>query len=171
MRLNARRKCYCRWHRYRRCWARRLHPPKNHWRTCWLHTTEDTEFEHYNRRVGGYAARTTGACDCGCATGVSAAFHGFQICIGQFCAGRRLEVRELHARESGATGDADYNPASAIGADSAPAFAAALSFSLAMSSKGTIGGADGEPLMPGRARMVAGGGMTRYDAADMVGAQ
>src|SRR5260363_329055 len=53
MRLNARRKCYCRWHRYRRCWARRLHPPKNHWRTCWLHTTEDTEFEHYNRRVGG----------------------------------------------------------------------------------------------------------------------
>src|SRR5260363_171325 len=76
MRLNARRKCYCRWHRYRRCWARRLHPPKNHWRTCWLHTTEDTEFEHYNRRVGGYAARTTGACACGCATGVSAAFTG-----------------------------------------------------------------------------------------------
>src|SRR5260364_71731 len=113
MRLNARRKCYCRWHRYRRCWARRLHPPKNHWRTCWLHTTEDTEFEHYNRRVGGYAARTTGACAC----------------------------------------------------------AAALSFSLAMSSKVTIVGADGQPFKPARAQMLAGGGMTPYDAADMVGAQ
>src|SRR5260363_209230 len=107
MRLNARRKCYCRWHRYRRCWARRLHPPKNHWRTCWLHTTEDTEFEHYNRRVGGYAARTTGACACGCATGESAAYHRLQICTGQGCAERRLEDRELHAREYGATGDAD----------------------------------------------------------------
>src|SRR5260363_77553 len=40
-----------------------------------------------------------------------------------------------------------------------------------MSSKVTIVGADGQPFKPARAQMLAGGGMTPYDAADMVGAQ
>src|SRR5260364_279305 len=40
-----------------------------------------------------------------------------------------------------------------------------------MSSKVTIVGADGQPLKPARAQMLAGGGMTPDDAADRVGAQ